>query len=160
MTATVARTANFAKSRDASSCGNRRRALQLNSAVMRKTRDLFPVKTSQYLADLTGYSVRSCEYWLSERSVIPADALAALLQSNRGRDYLVTMMMDSTPRWWLQLKAWIKSIDYRTAEIKQRRILRELLDDAHPTPAMLLQDQDFYEGQPSPARSMAKGRVK
>jgi hypothetical protein len=127
---------------------------------MRRTRDLFPLKTAQYLSDLTGYSVRSCEYWLSEKSVIPSDALAALLQSDKGRDYLVTMMMDSTPRWWLQLKAWMKSIDYRSVEIKQRRILRELLDDAHPTAAMLLQDEDFYEGQPSPARPMAKGRVK
>lgn len=148
----------FAKVRRANSCGNRRRALQLNTAVMRKTRDLFPFKTSQYLSDLTGYSVRSCEYWLSERAVIPTDAIAALLQSHRGREYLVTVMMDSTPRWWLQLKAWIKSIDYRTAEIKQRRILRELLDEAHPTPAMLLQDEDFYEGQPAPSRAMAKGR--
>lgn len=160
MSETSMKEAKLAKNRTANSCGNRRRALRLNSAVMQKSRDLFPLKTSQYLADLTGYSVRSCEYWLSERAVIPADALAALLQSHRGREYLVTMMMDSTPRWWLQLKAWVKAIDYRTAEIKQRRILRELLDDAHPTPAMLLQDEDFYQGQPSPAHSMGRGKVK
>lgn len=125
---------------------------------MRTTRALFPLKTSQYLSDLTGYSERTCEYWLSEKAVLPADALAALLKSEKGRDYLVSMMMDSTPRWWIQLKAWVKAIDYRSAEIKQRRILRELLDDAHPTPAMLLQDEDFYSGQPSPARSMVRGR--
>lgn len=154
MSESSARKADRANSGSAKFCGNRRRALQLNAAVMRKTRDLFPLKTAQYLSDLTGYSVRSCEYWLSERAVIPGDALAALLQSERGREYLVTMMMDSTPRWWLQLKAWIKSIDYRAAEIKQRRILRELLDDAHPTPAMLLQDEDFYAGQPAASFAM------
>jgi hypothetical protein len=91
---------------------------------------------------------------------LPADALAALLQSHRGREYLVTMMMDSTPRWWMQLKAWIKAIDYRTAEIKQRRILRDLLDDAHPTPAMVLQDEDFYSGQPAPNLPLARRRMK
>ncbi len=132
----------------------------MNAAVMQKSRDLFPLKTAQYLSDLTGYSVRTCEYWLSEKAVLPADALTALLQSDKGRDYLVTLMMDATPRWWLQLKAWIKAIDYRAAEIKHRRMLRDLLDDAHPTPAMLLQDEDFYTGQPSPVRPMAKGRMR
>ena len=160
MSTASAMTAELANSRTATSCGNRRRALQLNAAVMRKTRDLFPLKTSQYLADLTGYSERTCEYWLSEKAVLPADALAALLKSDKGRDYLVALMMDSTPRWWLQLKAWWKAIDVRAAEVKHRRMLRELLDDAHPTPAMLLQDEDFYSGQPSPAHALVKRRVK
>ena len=74
-----------------------------------------------------------------------------------GRSYLVSVMMDSTPRWWVQLKAWAAAIDYRTAEIKQRRILRKLLDDAHPaTPSYFLQDEAFYEGQPSPHYPVAK----
>lgn len=160
MTMSMATTGNRANYVAADHCGNRRRALRLNSSVMQKSRDVFPIKTAHHLADITGYSLRTCEYWLSEKAVLPADALSALLHSDWGRDFLVTVMMDNTPRWWLQLKAWIKSIDYRTAEIKQRRILRELLDDAHPTPAMLLQDEDFYQGQPAPVRSMAKGRMK
>lgn len=156
MTAASATRTPRANSGTAIHCSNRRRALQLNAAVMRKTRDLFPDKTALHLADLTGYSVRSCEYWLSEKVAIPSDALAALLRSDRGRDYLVSVMMDSTPRWWLQLKAWIAAIDYRTAEIKQRRILRKLLDDAHPaTPSYFLQDEDFFAGQPSPARPLS-----
>jgi hypothetical protein len=156
--ASSAATANFAKNVPAGSCVNRRRALQLNASVMRKTRDLFPLKTAQYLSDLTGYSVRTCEYWLSEKAVLPADALAALLKSEKGRDYLVSIMMDETPRWWLQLKAWWKAIDIRAAEIKHRRMLRELLDDAHPTTAQVLQDEDFYSGQPAPFSPLVKGR--
>lgn len=133
-------------------CGNRRRALRLNQHVMQKSRAVFPVKTAYHLADITGYSLRSCEYWLSEKSVIPADALTALLHSEWGRDFLAAVMSDSTPRWWLKLKAWMESIDLAAAEIKQRRKLRELLNDVAQAPqaSLLISDQDFYSGQPYP----------
>jgi len=159
-----ATTANFAKAGTEERFGNRRRALRLNSVVMQKSRDLFPVKTAQHLSDLTGYSVRACEAWLSEKVVIPSDALAVLIQSHRGRDYLVTVMMENTPRWWLQLKAWWLSLDYAAAEIKRRRKLRELLDDeAYATApqdsaALLLHDEAFYSGQPSPHRALVARR--
>lgn len=170
MDATSAIKPNFAKSRTEACFGNRRRALRLNAAVMQKSRDLFSVKTAHHLAEITGYSVRACEAWLSERVVIPSDALAALIQSEWGREYLVSVMADNTPRFWLQLKAWWSSIDYAAAEIKHRRKLRELLDDkaaaeaATPqdSTAHIFQDGPFYLGQPSPYRAMApapsKGR--
>jgi hypothetical protein len=128
---------------------------------MRKSRDVFPVKTAHHLADITGYSVRACERWLSERVVIPGDALACLIQSEWGREFLAAVMTDNTPRWWMQLKAWISAVDLASAERKQRRKLRELLDDANQAPgaaAMLLQDEPFYSGQPHPFRSMAAPR--
>lgn len=143
--------------------GQNRRGSRLHSDIMRKSRDVFPVKTSLHLADITGYSVRACERWLSERVVIPSDALASLIQSEWGREFLAAVMTDNTPRWWLQLKAWIGAVDLAAAERKQRRKLRELLDDANQAPgaaALLLQDEDFYSGQPYPVRSLAKGRVR
>jgi len=143
--------------------GNRRRALRLNSVVMQKSRDLFPVKTAQHLADITGYSVRACEGWLSEKVVIPSDGLAALIHSPRGREYLVTVMLDNTPRWWLQLKAWWSAIDIAAVQIKQRRKIRELLNDeagAQNTTAMLLYDEAFYSGQPSPHRALVRGKAR
>lgn len=159
--------ANRANYAAADHCGNRRRALRLNSAVMQKSRAVFPVKTSHYLADITGYSLRSCEYWLSERAVIPADALAALLHSEWGRDFLAAVMTDNTPRWRLQLKAWASAIDYAAAERKQRRKLRELLDDACAAPpsdpyshAAVLQDEDFYRGQAAPPRAFNRALVR
>lgn len=150
----------FAKVVSDDSVGQHRRGRRLNADVMRISRVCFPVKTSHHLADITGYSVRACERWLSGRVVIPSDALASLLQSEWGRDFLAAVMTDSTPRWWLQLKAWISAIDYAAAERKQRRKLRELLDDANQAPgaaALLLQDEDFYTGQPRPVRSLGKG---
>src|SRR3954463_12493346 len=118
--------ANLAKTGTAKSCSNRRRALQLNYSVMRKARDLFPLKTSQHLSDITGYSVRSAEYWLSGEGVLPADALVALQTSEWGREFLATIMADNTWRWWIKLKAWIDAVDLATAERKNRRKLREL----------------------------------
>ena len=153
----------LAKNGTDDSDGAYRRGSRLNTHVMRISRDCFPVKTSHHLSDITGYSVRACERWLSERVVIPADALAALLHCEQGRDFLAAVMTDNTPRWWLQLKAWIGAIDLAAAERKHRRKLRELLDDANQAPgaaALLLQDEDFYSGQPYPARALAKGRAR
>jgi hypothetical protein len=161
MTATSARTAEYAKTGTDICVGQTRRGSRLNADLMRKSRDLFPVKTAHHLADITGYSVRACERWLSDRVVIPSDALALLIQSEWGRDFLAAVMTDNTPRWWLQLKAWIGAIDLAAAERKHRRKLRELLDDANQAPgaaAMLLQDEDFYSGQPYPARPVARRR--
>jgi hypothetical protein len=162
MTAASAITGNCAKVGGDDSVGKDRRGRRLNENVMRISRDLFPVKTSQYLAEITGYSVRACERWLSESVVIPSDALAALLHCEKGREFLAAVMTDNTPRWWLQLKAWARAVDYRAAEMKQRRVLRELLDDAAATltnsPAFLIQDEDFYRGQPAPHGALAPRR--
>lgn len=161
MTATSARTAEYAKNGTDDCVGQSRRGSRLNADVMRKSREVFPVKTALHLADITGYSVRACERWLSDRVVIPSDALALLIQSEWGREFLSAVMTDNTPRWWLQLKAWMQAIDLASAERKHRRKLRELLDDANQSPraaALLLQDEDFYSGQPYPARALAKGR--
>lgn len=152
--ATTANCANFGTAR---SYDRDRKAVRLNGDVMRISREIWPVKTSQYLADMTGYSVRACEYWLSGTRVLPADALASLMQSENGREFLVAALADSTPRWWLRLKAWLSAVDIAVEQAKHRRKLRRLIDDAAPelTPALLLQDEDFYEGQPSPHRPVA-----
>jgi hypothetical protein len=88
MTAASAISNNRANFVTADHCGNRRRALRLNQSVMQKSRAVFPVKTAFHLSDITGYSLRSCEYWLSEKAVIPSDALTALLHSEWGREFL------------------------------------------------------------------------
>lgn len=162
MTATASATsAGFAKTGTDASVGQHRRSLRLNTQVMRASRVVFPVKTAHHLSDITGYSVRACERWLSERVVIPADALAALLQSEWGREFLAAVMADNTPRWWIKLKAWLEAVDLAAAERKHRRKLRELLDDANQGPratALLFQDEDFYSGQPYPVRPVVKRR--
>lgn len=143
-------------------CSNRRRALRLNSAVMQKSRDVFPLKTAQHLSEITGYSTRTCEYWLSENSVMPADALAMLIQSEWGREFLAAAMMQTTPKWWIALKAHLKRISYEAAAALQARKYRELLDEEAEAriyqTAPVLQDDPFYEGQPSPYRELDSRR--
>lgn len=159
MPAASAVKAGFAKTATDACVGTSRRGRRLNADVMRISRACFPVKTAHHLSDITGYSVRASERWLSERVVIPTDALAALLQSEWGRDFLAAVMTDHTPRWWLQLKAWLAAVDYAAMERKQRRKLRELLDDAAQSPgsaALLLQDEDFYRGQPDPRQAVVR----
>jgi hypothetical protein len=161
MTAASATTTYRAKTGTDACVGWNRRGRRLTVQIMQKSRVVFPVKTSHHLSDITGYSVRACERWLSERVVIPSDALASLLQSEWGRDFLAAVMTDSTPHWWMKLKAWIAAVDLAAAERKHRRKLRELLDDANQAPgavALLLQDEDFYAGQPSPARAVGSPR--
>ena len=165
MAATNTATAKLAKNDTAIPCGNRRRALRLNSAVMQKSRDVFPLKTAHHLAEITGYSLRTVEYWLSEKVTIPADALAALLQSEWGRDYLAAVMADTTPRWWLGLKALISRITYDAAQARLARKYKELLDEealaARPYPASpVLQDDPFYQGQPAPARTLVRRKTR
>ncbi len=132
----------------------------MNSSVMQKSRDLFPVKTAHHLADLTGYSLRACEYWLSGEVVIPADALAELLRSDRGREFLAAVMADAIPRWWIALTAFLKSIDLASEQRAARRKLKALLDadrravDARAIPyAAVFQDEEFYGAQSAPARA-------
>ena len=148
---------NLAKTGTEECFGRKRRALRLNADVMQKTRDVWPVKTALHLSEITGYSTRACEAWLAGKAVLPSDALAELMRSEQGRDFLVAVLADSTPRWWLRLKAWLSAVDLAVEQAKHRRKLRKLLDDAAPapTPAMLLQDEDFYSGQPAPARALA-----
>lgn len=148
-------TSNRANYVTADSCGQRRRALRLNAAVMQKSRDNFPIKTAHHLADITGYSLRTCEYWLSEKVVIPSDALAALLHSEWGRGYLAEVMADQTPRWWTQLKAWFEAIDYAAAAKKLQRKRREMLEQVvEYAPAnsfaQMLFDEDFNSAHVAP----------
>lgn len=164
MTEQSARTADRANYVTADHCGNRRRALRLNSSVMQKSRDVFPVKTAHHLADVTGYSLRTAEYWLSEKVVIPSDALAALIQSEWGREFLAAVMIENTSRWWLTLKAYLKRISIEAQQARQEREYKELLREEaearkyHATP--MLQDDPFYEGLATPFSPTVRRKLK
>jgi len=103
------------------------------------------------------------EYWLTGEAKIPTDAFVALLHSDRGRDFLAGVMADSTPRWWLQLKAFFGAIDLAAAQRIHRRKMKALLDGdfAQQIPyATLFQDEEFYRAQPAPARPLDRTVVR
>ena len=143
-------------------CGERRRTLRTNSVVMLHAHDLWPAKTAARVAEITGYAVRTVEDWDASRARIPADALAALLQSEWGRGFLAAVMAGNEPSWWTKLKAFFNALDVMTMQRATRRKLREALDaDAAFTPphAALLQDEEFYCAQPSPPRQSHRAVV-
>jgi hypothetical protein len=149
----------FAKSGTEEPCGNRRRALRLNQQVMQKSRDFWPVKTALHLSEITGYSTRSCEAWLSGKVVLPADALAALMQSEQGREFLACVMTDYTPRWWTVLQSFLRRITAEENLARAQRAHMEMLNDENsarqgPTSAFV-SDPVFHAGQPSPFSPVA-----
>jgi hypothetical protein len=153
---------NRANSPSAEPCGNHRRTLRTNSVVMLHAHDLWPKKTAARVAEITGYAVRTVEDWDASRARIPADALAALLQSEWGRGFLAAVMADQQPRWWMKLKAFFNALDVMTMQRVTRRKLKDALDAdaAFSLPhAAFLQDEEFFGAQPAPPRQSHRSVV-
>lgn len=143
--------------------GKSRTNLRTNSVVMLQAHALWPVKTAARVAEITGYSSRAVENWDAERARIPADALAALLHSEWGREFLAAVMEQAQPRWWMKLKAFFNAIDVMTMQRVTRRKLKEALDadiSFAPSASQMLQDEEFYSAQPSPARQQNRAVVR
>ncbi len=151
----------------ADTCVRSRRMLRSNLRIVETASDLFPVKTALQLSDITGAPLRTVESWLTGNVKIPSDALIALLQSDCGREFLAAVMADAEPRWWVRLKAFFRALDVMAMQRITRRKLKEALDADQafaPPFAAMLQDEDFFGSQPSPARrpvqSMASRKAK
>lgn len=135
----------------AKSCGEDRSLLRTNAAAMRAARAVFPHKTAVHLAQLTGYSQRAVEYWLSGANVLPSDALAALLNSEWGLEFLSAVMV-AQPRWWQRIAAYFAAIDAQRLQRAARRRLREAIDAdsdltasiARAEAALAVCDPDFH----------------
>lgn len=158
-----AATERFAKKGTATDSGRSRSLLRSNLKIIDTARELYPVKTALHLSDITGYSPRAVEYWLTGKVKIPSDAFVALLHSDQGREFLAGVMTDATPRWWLQLKAFFGAIDLAVAQRIHRRKMKALLDGdfAQQIPhAALFQDEEFYSAQPSPHRQLDRPVVR
>jgi transcriptional regulator with XRE-family HTH domain len=133
------------------------------SPAMRVARGLWPSKTANELAGLTGASVRTAERWLAGERTLSAGALSALLRSEYGLDFLAAVMADAQPRWWQRIQAYFAAIDAQRLQRAARRKLKEAIDaDADLTAAiaradaLLVQDEDFYRPQSDAVRAVAR----
>lgn len=147
------------------SFASKRTSVRENGVIMLRAHALWPMKTAQHVAAITGYSTRAVENWDAERARIPADALTALLRSEWGREFLAAVMADAEPRWWVRLKAFFHALDVVAMQRVTRRKLKEALDAeqaarqaASPSYAQGLSDEAFYSGQPSPFPAVARKR--
>jgi hypothetical protein len=153
LNATLAVSANMGHAKD---CGAPRRALRLNAELMQKARELFPNKTALHLVEITGYSQRTCEYWLSGDAKLPADALAMILRSEWGLDFLQVAMAESRASWWRKLAAYFATITAVKLQKAARRKMQEAIDADGELDALLQQDEAFYRPHADAARAVAK----
>lgn len=118
--------ADVANPGTATDCGSDRNVLRLTSAVMRVAQSLWPRKTAAELSMRSGTQVRACEYWLSRKTEMSADALAALLRSDAGLEFLEAVIGDARPVWWKHFARTIELSKLRKAQDESRRRLERL----------------------------------
>lgn len=110
----------------AKDCGKTRNALQLTTSVMRAAQALWPRKTAAELSMRTGTGVRACEYWLSRKTAMSADALAELIRSDAGLEIIAAIIGDVRPVWWKHFARTIEMSRLRKAQDESRRRLERL----------------------------------
>jgi hypothetical protein len=118
--------AKSANSGTATDCGRDRKGLQLMNAVMSAAQALWPRKTAAELSMRTGTKVRACEYWLSRKTEMSAEALAGLLRSDAGLEVLEAIIGDARPIWWKHFARTIEMSRLRKAQDESRRRLERL----------------------------------
>jgi hypothetical protein len=93
---------------------------------MRAAQALWPRKTAAELSMRTGTQVRACEYWLSRKTEMSAEALAGLLRSEAGLEILEAIIGEARPAWWKQFARTIEMSRLRKAQDEARRRLERL----------------------------------
>lgn len=133
-------------------CDKTRTELRLTAAVMQQARSCWNVKTRLHLAEITGYSVRACESWLAGDRKLPADALAALIRSEWGLNFLSVVMAESRVPWWRRLLRINLTASVLRRQAADRRLLEKTLreDDelsdalARAEVACTFRDEEFH----------------
>jgi hypothetical protein len=163
MSRTFRATAVSANSATGQLVGNDRPMRRSISPAMRVARSLWPRKTAAELAEVTGASVRTAERWLAGDRALSTAALAALIRSEQGLDFLVALMAGAEPAWWRRVNAYLAAIDAQRLQRAARRRLREALDadaafsaDIERAGALLVHDEDFYREQIDARRAAAR----
>jgi hypothetical protein len=110
----------------ATRCGSDRNTLRITDAVMRAAQAIWPRKTAAELSMRTGTQVRACEYWLSRKTEMSAEALAGLLRSEAGLEILEAIIGEARPAWWKQFARTIEMSRLRKAQDEARRRLERL----------------------------------
>jgi hypothetical protein len=123
--------AGMANGRGANDCKFAATPLHPIDAVMHTARILWPVKTSVNLSIKSGASERACAYWLARKHDMTSEALAALLRSEEGLNFLEAIMGNARPLWWKAFKRRLRRAKLRS-DIQE--LQRELeLEDAADT---------------------------
>lgn len=94
--------------------------------VMRKVRELCPVKTSAELQARLDVSDRWAKKLLSERAKLSGEQLVALLRSDEGLEILEAALGENPPAWWRRYKRVQSIAALRRAQAEQQKTLERL----------------------------------
>lgn len=131
--------------------GKSRSKIRISGPIIARAREFWSVKTAAHLAEITGFSQRACEAWLDGSAKIPSDALAALIRSEHGLQFVVAIMGDWRPAWW----AWFLRLGVVGGAMRRRAADRRLIEKAmeaddglaatmaRATDALCVQDENF-----------------
>ncbi|MCA6108155.1 hypothetical protein [Bradyrhizobium cenepequi] len=97
----------------------------VTAIVARVAQKLWPVKTDWALRHKTGASDRMCRYWLENKYSLSSDALACLLRSDEGFQFLEAIMGDATPLWWIDFKRSVKRAELRRQQEELAKAIEE-----------------------------------
>lgn len=107
-----------ANSGTAKACGRKRNFLRTNSLVMQKARSLSPLKTAEFIAEITGRPVRTVEYWLSTER-LPGEAIGALIQSEHGLEFVAAIADAARPAWWRKVRRALAMSDEKLQRVRE-----------------------------------------
>lgn len=96
------------------------RSLPPNEAIARVARALWPVKTDLELSIRAGTSDRACRELLAGRGGMSLEAVANLLRSEDGLEFLMALLGDASPTWRRLLEDCI-DISMTRAELEAQR---------------------------------------
>lgn len=119
--AMTASSANLGKEQTCRDCGT---DVPLNVAIANTARRLWPSKTDLELSARTSTSDRAWRYVLSGERTMSAEALARLLRSEEGLEFLVAIMTDrEPPTWWRWLLRVMAIAGVRRRQQEDARLL-------------------------------------
>lgn len=102
------------------------RSLPPIDRLARVARAIWPVKTDMELSVRTGTSDRTCRDLLAGRGGMSLDAVARLLQSDEGFEFLMALLGDASPAWRRNLEVHIDISLTRFALEEQRKRIASL----------------------------------
>lgn len=101
------------------------RSLPPSVAIARVARKMWPTKTDKELAVRTRTSDRTCRELLAERGGLSLDAVANLLKSEEGQEFLDAILGEASPVWRQRLARGIAISKMRDELEAQRKRIEQ-----------------------------------
>jgi hypothetical protein len=129
------------------SCSTSTRSVDASAILADCCRTVFGRKTGAQVSALLGLSERAAKSRLACEREYTADEIRDLLQSEQGIHFLVALMGEARPAWWVSLlrMGMLGGIARRRAA--DLRLLKRVADADRSSPikaAQMVQDEDFF----------------